>query len=97
MKSFMNWQSYHAVSRADAPQSSKNSLGIRLTDLKERVLAYFVASSEPHIWTTEDAQGHTHWKAFDPATNQFVDWLSEEELRVWLEKRHHINSWYARV
>ncbi|NJN86541.1 MAG: hypothetical protein HC881_09795 [Leptolyngbyaceae cyanobacterium SL_7_1] len=94
----MNWQGYSVVDHTSASESaSRESLAAILKDVKEQVLAHVVASAEPHVWTTHDRTGRTHWKAYDPTTNQSVDWLSEEDLRIWLEKRHHINRWYAKV
>lgn len=98
MKSSITWKEYQALELLpNSAQPAKPSLWARLRDLGERGLAHIAASSEPHVWTTQDESGQVHWKAYDPITNQSIDSLFEAELRVWLEKRHHINGWYAKA
>lgn len=55
----------------------------------QTLLAYLTTSSEPHVWKTQDATGHTQWNAYDPVTRQSAYLASAEEMRVWLEERHY--------
>jgi hypothetical protein len=44
-------------------------------------------SQQIRIWTKPTSAGSV-WFAYDPATRQTVQRLSEADLRVWLEKRY---------
>lgn len=89
MKLFLAWQTYPAL-RPSQPQRHKNTKRFaRLNDVWQSVIAHFATSSEPHVWLTQDAQGHPHWKAYDPVTKQSADYLSEQDMRAWLEERHY--------
>lgn len=92
LKSRLNWQEYQEmelISDKLQQKPNKPSLGAKLNNLWQSVLAYFATSSEPCVWNTQDSTGHTQWKAYDPVTRQSACCDSEEELRAWLEERHY--------
>lgn len=43
---------------------------------------------EPQIWKTQDRSGQPSWSAYDPSTRKTVENLTEDEMRIWLEKRY---------
>ncbi|MBD1852685.1 hypothetical protein [Leptolyngbya sp. FACHB-711] len=47
------------------------------------------STTEPHIWKTYDQMGNPIWHAHDPITGQESEWISEDDLRVWLEERYY--------
>lgn len=46
-------------------------------------------SSEPLIWQTTDRAGNTWWIIDDPLTGNRFHALSEEEVRVWIERHYY--------
>ncbi|MBE9142267.1 hypothetical protein [Planktothrix mougeotii] len=53
-----------------------------------KMIAMVTAGKEPKIWLSSDAEGKRYWNAFDPQTHCFVEHLSEEEMRIWIEERY---------
>jgi hypothetical protein len=45
-------------------------------------------SDEPRLWQTTDSQGDILWNAYDPKTNHYVEGLTEQNMRIWLEERY---------
>jgi hypothetical protein len=92
MKSRLSWQEYQKlelISDELQQKPNKPSLGGKLNDIWQAVLAYLATSTEPHVWKTQDATGHAQWKAYDPVTKHSAECSSEEEMQVWLEERHY--------
>jgi hypothetical protein len=92
MKSRLSWQEYQKlelISDGLQHNQDKPSLGAKLNNFWQSVLAYFATSSEPCVWKTQDTADRTQWKAYDPVTKKSVCCDSEEELRAWLEERHY--------
>lgn len=105
MKSFTIWQdSQQLKAPAQRVQKRNSSIGAKLNNIWQTVIAYLATTSEPHVWTSqrsagggsgdvpvqaEDATGYTQWNAYDPLTRQFAHFASAQEMRVWLEERHY--------
>lgn len=52
-------------------------------------IAKFVSvSDEPRLWKTVSANGETLWNAYDPKTNHYVEGMTEQNMRIWLEERY---------
>ncbi|MBD2459507.1 hypothetical protein H6G89_00480 [Oscillatoria sp. FACHB-1407] len=49
-------------------------------------------SSEPHVWQERDRHGNLTWRIYEPSTNRSATFASEEEVRIWLEKRYYRDS-----
>lgn len=47
------------------------------------------SNTEPYVWKTYDQMGNPIWHAHDPVTGQESEWISEDDLRVWLEERYY--------
>ena len=45
--------------------------------------------SEPRVWCNYDSMGNICWSALDPVTGRTIKQVSESEIRVWIERRHH--------
>ncbi|MEC4986278.1 MAG: hypothetical protein SAJ37_06645 [Oscillatoria sp. PMC 1068.18] len=60
---------------------------------KDIVWEYFlkitVRSSEPRIYEKQNSQGKIYWQVYDPVTNFCGSFASENEVRIWLEKRYY--------
>ena len=46
-------------------------------------------ADEPRVWKTSDRSGQVHWHVYDPLTNRYAAFDSEDETRVWLEERYN--------
>jgi len=93
MKSQCSWNNSSSYDFATTPTLQKNqrSTWSQLKDLWQSTLNYFSASTEPRVWQTEDSAGIA-WSAYDPITKQWIERVSAQELRVWLEERHYQNA-----
>lgn len=47
------------------------------------------SSQEPYVWTSCNHFGQLIWHIFDPKTGNTLELDSEEQVLVWLEKRHN--------
>ena len=63
---------------------------IHFSDLWERLLTLFSGRKEPKIWRKRDRAGNWYFRVFDPITGATSAVESEQELRVWLEKRYYV-------
>ena len=57
--------------------------------LWEGLLTLFSERKEPKIWRKRDRAGNWYFRVFDPITGASSVMDSEQELRVWLEKRYY--------
>lgn len=48
-----------------------------------------VHRNEPRIEQKHDNDGNLYWQAYDFATNKSYTFISENDVRVWLENRYH--------
>ncbi len=90
MKSYLNLQNRSGQPWAEAAALLERVgviFGTRLRNWLGTLLMRWSASSEPEIWSVQDAKGVLHWKAYDPRTGTSVDYTSVEELLIWLESR----------
>ncbi len=45
-------------------------------------------SDELRLWQTVDSSGDVLWNAYDPKTNHYVQGLTEQNMRIWIDKRY---------
>lgn len=93
MKLQLNQQGNQALNLGSntAPIGEVNqSWKAKLAGILQRVAAYLITASEPTVWTVQDATGLIHWKGYDPTTNRSIDCASEQEMRIWIERRYHL-------
>jgi hypothetical protein len=55
----------------------------------ERLLTLFSGRKEPKIWRKRDRAGNWYFRVFDPVTGAIGVMDTEQDLRVWLEKRYY--------
>jgi len=48
------------------------------------------SQTEPKIWQKKDADGNRIWQIYDPVTGDQARFDTEQELRIWLEKRYNL-------
>ena len=75
------------VSAKTLRRDPDRSMGFRA--LWEGLLTLLSGRKEPKIWRKRDRAGNWYFRAFDPITGASSVMDSEQELRVWLEKRYY--------
>ncbi len=48
-----------------------------------------VHRNEPKIEQKRDRNGNLYWQAYDFTTNKSYTFISENDVRVWIENRYH--------
>jgi len=76
-------------------QAKGLSLGQNIIHGLKSITAIFVnalaSPTEPKIWQKKDAHGNMIWQIYDPATGYQARFDTEQEVRIWLEKRYNFN------
>jgi hypothetical protein len=67
--------------------NSVRSIGFRV--FWENLLTCLSGRKEPKIWRKRDRVGNWYFQVFDPSTRISSVLESEQEVRVWLEKRYY--------
>jgi hypothetical protein len=44
------------------------------------------ADREPMFWNKRDRNGHVYWQGYDPVSNRYVEFSSDDEARHWLDR-----------
>ncbi len=90
MKSATNWRiAQQLESTFQKSPQEQQSLKTKLSHLWQTLLAYLTPSLEPRVWLSLDVTGRPQWNAYDPVTGKSTHLASEDEMRIWLEKRHY--------
>lgn len=74
--------------KASYETTEPKSFRTRLNNLFSLIVSQLTASSDPLIWSTQDAAGQTLWNAKDQTSGKVIRGASETEIRVWLEERY---------
>lgn len=84
----VNWQTYS--SPEFNPKNARNlTLSSKLKGIWQRAIAHLEVTSEPRVWQTQGESGSYGWSAYDPATKQSIQHVTERQMREWLEERHY--------
>lgn len=70
------------------PAQGGKTLAPSLKQLGDRAMRFFAGQTEPRIWQ-RTRQGQPTWFAHDPITNRTRQFSSEQDVRLWLEKRYY--------
>jgi len=57
--------------------------------LQEVALNSVALNQEPKITVTRDRAGQSQWNVYDPINGYTNSFVSENEVRIWLESRYH--------
>lgn len=74
---------------AGSQQTRQPSLKSRFQQLWLWLRSSLLSSDEPRVWPTHDRSGQVWWHGYDPATGRSVNYVTEAEIRVWIEQRHY--------
>ncbi len=70
------------------PSQGGKTLALTLKQLGNRAMRFFTGQTEPRVWQ-RTRQGQLTWFAHDPITNRTRQFSSEQDVRLWLEKRYY--------
>jgi hypothetical protein len=87
MKTPMTHQEYQRLELISDSQSTK--VAARLRHIWQSLLSYLSNANELRVWKAADAAGRSIWKAYDPLTQNRVEFANELDLRIWLEERYY--------
>lgn len=71
------------------PNDFPARLGSALQKLWGRLAQALTAANQPQVSWWRDAQGHDHYRVYDPYRQQTHDFATAREVRVWLEQRYY--------
>jgi hypothetical protein len=69
-------------------QPAGSPLAQTLKQIGDRTMRFFTGQTEPRIWQ-RTRHGQPTWFAHDPITNRTRQFTSEQDVRLWLEKRYY--------
>lgn len=67
-----------------------SKLGKWLNTVSGFIVMSLIPSREPRILRLVDRNGNPYWYVYDPTTQQAIHFISEVEVRKWLEQRYYI-------
>ncbi|MEO0852308.1 MAG: hypothetical protein AAFY15_02220 [Cyanobacteria bacterium J06648_11] len=73
----------------ELPFESKQMPLTALQRVGKMCAAFFLGDREPRIWKIMRADGTTHWKVYDPNSHRSSTFSSENDVRVWLDRRYY--------
>ena len=74
------------------PASFKKAIAAIAHYLTEQLFHLLVGSSEPIISEHSDEDGEHYYRVYDPIYEKNLYFASEEDVRIWLEKRYNRHS-----
>lgn len=81
------------IHRSSANLLSKLSQKTVFSRLLERyitLLQWLIETPQLKVWQTWDEDGNVYWNGCDPITRRSIYQVSESQIRIWLEQRHHL-------
>lgn len=84
----LNRQRQQLEALVQQPTQGDSPLAQTLKQLGDRTMRFFTGQAEPRIWQ-RTRQGQPTWFAHDPISNRTRQFTSEQEVRLWLEKRYY--------
>lgn len=92
MKPEIDWLEYQRlelISEAEIEHRRKEfSWRSQLKRFGNFLRQHFPDSSQLRVWHICDREGKIWWSAYDPNTRQFINRVSEEQIRIWIERRY---------
>lgn len=84
----LNRQRQRLEALVQQPTQGSRSLAQTLKQIGDRTMRFFTGQTEPRIWQ-RTRQGQPTWFAHDPITNRTRQFTTEQDVRLWLEKRYY--------
>ena len=90
LKTPISYVEYQRLELIVPPEVDRSGTSLRARI--QRIWQFMTTTSrdwEPRVWCNYDYMGNIYWSAFDPVTGRAINQVSESEIRVWIEQRHH--------
>ncbi|MBE9138283.1 hypothetical protein IQ254_13990 [Nodosilinea sp. LEGE 07088] len=84
----LNRQRQHLETLVQQPTQPSITLGNTLKQFGAKTMKFFTGHTEPRIWQ-RTRSGHSVWFAHDPITNRTRSFVSEQDVRIWLDNRYY--------
>ena len=81
------WKSQRSSSNS-LPISQKNLVS-RFLEIYKTSLQWVTETPQLRVWQTWDEDENVYWNGYDPITRRSIHRVSESQIRVWIEQRHH--------
>ena len=88
MKPAMSWLEYQQLELIIPAKSTQFSWRDRLQHVWREWVRSLTKSHELQISNLCDASGKIWWSGYDPQTQRSLHHVSENEIRVWIERRY---------
>lgn len=89
MKPEMHSGKYQPSRSTYLPKLNQKQFISKLVNFGRTLLQLTIQPSELKVWQTWDESGNVCWNGCDPLTQQSIYQVSEWQIRVWIEQRHH--------
>lgn len=67
----------------------EEGLAEKLARLSQNIIRFLTKGSEPKIWQTQTRDGEYFWHIYDPKTGKTEDFISEQEVRTWIDQQYY--------
>jgi hypothetical protein len=88
----LEYQPLEPISLVPTQTTIRKSLRLSIQKLWQsfclRVYNYLASAQELKVWQTRDRKGNVWWSAYNPRTQQSIHYLSEDEMRIWIEQHY---------
>jgi hypothetical protein len=84
----LNRQRQHLETPVQQPTRPSITLGNTLQQFGAKTMRFFTGQTEPRIWQ-RTRSGNAIWFAHDPITNSTRSFISEQDVRTWLDNRYY--------
>ncbi|WP_045056427.1 hypothetical protein [Aliterella atlantica] len=88
MKPEIDWREYQRLELITKNRSWNLNWRSQLKRFGNFLRQHLTASSQLRVWHICDRQGKIWWSAYDPVIKQAIERVSEEQIRIWLERRY---------
>ncbi|MEO1069971.1 MAG: hypothetical protein AAFW95_12765 [Cyanobacteria bacterium J06638_6] len=78
----------HLETLVQQPSRPSITLGNTLQQLGAKTMKFLTGQTEPRIWQ-RTRSGNSVWFAHDPITNSTRSFVSEQDVRAWLDNRYY--------
>jgi hypothetical protein len=88
MKPTISWLEYQQLELILPAKPTRVSWHDRWQQFWREWMRYLIQSNEIQVSITYDASGKIWWSGYDPETQRSLHYVSEQEIRAWVERRY---------
>lgn len=86
---FLSFIEHHRTTHNPDRVAQDRTWRAALQSFAYRTWGVLAGSQEPHVEAIRDRSGDVSWQVYDPVTDYHNTFASEQDVRVWLEKRYY--------